>query len=149
MDCLLCHVVSHVSRHIKPERTVVIGLLTHTYGLLIWMSSNEIHGFSVIFFPLLGHRLLHTIILCPRHWPIIGMGMAWSALGAGPYFYFSYYTPSSFWPVDNIIVACIVACMRGMREASGFVSAISLHHFKLLQWSRSSEFISLWVLDLT
>ena len=71
------------------------------------------------------------------------MGMAWSALGVEPCFYFSYYTPWAFWPVVSIVVACIVAYMQGMREASGFVSAISLHHFNLLQWSRSSEFISL------
>ena len=69
--------------------------------------------------------------------------MAWSALGAEPCFYFSYYTPWPFWPVVDIVVACIVASMKGMREASGFVSAISLHHFNLLQWSRSSEFVSL------
>ena len=121
----------------------MIGLLAHIYGLLIWMSSVEIYGFSAIFLPLLEHRLLHTIILCPRHWHIIGMGMAWSALGAEPCFYFSYYTPWSFWPVGNIAVACIVAYMRGIREASGFVSAISLHHSNLLQWSRSSEFIGI------
>ena len=48
-----------------------------------------------------------------------------------------------FWPIDDIIVACILAWGRGMHDASGFVSAISLHHFALLKWSRSSGFVSL------
>ena len=42
-----------------------------------------------------------------------------------------------FWPIDDIIVACILAWGRGMHDASGFVSAISLHHFALLKWSQA------------